>query len=237
MSQNESMEQNENNVETAAAPASRGFDFNHFFADNRRTILYAVGGIVGLALLYFGYRKFIVEPDMAEAESRIFYAEQWFAADSLDRAVKGDGQHAGLLEIAESYSGTPAGKRASYLMGVIRYREGKYDDAIDYLENYDLNDLILQPEALGLIGDCYVEKKEMEKAASFFVKAAEISRNNFTSPRFYKKAGLVYESLKEYEKAKGYYEKIQKEYPESEAARMDIEQFIARAEAMMENEK
>lgn len=234
MSQNESTETNETQVEK---PASRSFDINHFFADNRKNIFYAVGGIVGLIILYLGYRNFILEPDMAEAESRIFYAEQWFAADSLERAVKGDGQHAGLLEIAESYSATPAGKRASYLMGVVRYREGKYDEAIEYLENYDLNDLIVQPEALGLIGDCYVEKKEMEKAASYFVKAAEISRNNFTSPRFYKKAGLVYEHLKEYEKAKGYYEKVQKEYPESEAARTDIEQFISRAEAMMENEK
>jgi TolA-binding protein len=88
-----------------------------------------------------------------------------------------------------------------------------------------------------MIGDCYIEKGENEKAVSYFVKAAEVSKNNFTSPRFYKKAGLVYESLKEYEKAKGYYEKVQKEFPESEAAKQDIEQLIARAEAMMENEK
>jgi TolA-binding protein len=236
MAQNDSLE-NQNNETTSPHKPVSNFDINHFFADNRKMIMYVGGGLVALIILFFGYKKFISEPDEIEAETKIFYAEQYFNADSLNLAIKGDGQHMGLQELVDNYGSTTAGKRASYLLGIALYRQGKYDEAIDHLENYDLNDLILQPEALGMIGDCYIEKGENEKAVSYFVKAAEVSKNNFTSPRFYKKAGLVYESLKEYEKAKGYYEKVQKEFPESEAAKQDIEQLIARAEAMMENEK
>ena len=236
MAQNDSLE-NQNNETTSPHKPVSNFDINHFFADNRKMIMYVGGGLVALIILFFGYKNFISEPDEIEAETKIFYAEQYFNADSLNLAIKGDGQHMGLQELVDNYGSTTAGKRASYLLGIALYRQGKYDEAIDHLENYDLNDLILQPEALGMIGDCYIEKGENEKAVSYFVKAAEVSKNNFTSPRFYKKAGLVYESLKEYEKAKGYYEKVQKEFPESEAAKQDIEQLIARAEAMMENEK
>jgi len=240
MEQNDSIENSNVEKDTQTVSHKRptsNFDINHFFADNRKMIMYVGGGIIGLVILFFGYKKFISEPEEIEAESKIFYAEQMFMADSIDRAVKGDGQHMGLADLVNDYGSTTAGKRASYLLGIAMYRQGKYDEAIDNLENYDLNDMIVQPEALGMIGDCYVEKKELEKAASYFVKAAEVSKNNFTSPRFYKKAGLVYENLKEYEKAKGYYEKVQKEFPESDAAKQDIEQLISRTEALMENEK
>jgi tetratricopeptide (TPR) repeat protein len=57
------------------------------------------------------------------------------------------------------------------------------------------------------------------------MKAAQRKKNEITTPIFSKKAGLVYEELKEYKKALECYETIQKEYPQSEEGR-DIERYI-----------
>jgi tetratricopeptide (TPR) repeat protein len=79
-----------------------------------------------------------------------------------------------------------------------------------------------------LIGDCYVELNDNAKAISYFEKAAD-KDNAVISPVYLKKAGLVYESQKENEKAEKAYTTIKEKYPKSQEA-ADIDKYLARVQ-------
>jgi TolA-binding protein len=86
---------------------------------------------------------------------------------------------------------------------------------------------------LGAIGDCYVELNEYEKAASFYLKAGQRKKNAFTSPIYLRKAGMVFEDLKKYDKALKAYEIIKKDYPASDEGKL-IEKYIAALKIKMQ---
>jgi tetratricopeptide (TPR) repeat protein len=52
----------------------------------------------------------------------------------------------------------------------------------------------------------------------YYVEAYEADENDFTTPLYLWKAGLVYESLGQYENAVAVYERIEADYPESRQA-------------------
>ncbi len=238
MAQNDNIENEDVNVETVEQiPRRRSTDsINGFMQDNRRMLVYGGGGLLAIVALIFGYKYFISDPMELEAEAKVHQAEAYYGMDSVNLALKGDGMHSGLKEVADDYPGTKAGKRAAYYLGMNLLNTGKFDEAIEYLENYDLGDKIVQPLAIGAIGDCYSEKNELEKAASYYLKAAESSKLDFPAPRFYKKAGVVYEQLKDYDKALSVYETIQKEHPKSQEA-YEMDKYIARAKTMLGKEE
>jgi tetratricopeptide (TPR) repeat protein len=89
---------------------------------------------------------------------------------------------------------------------------------------------IIDPLVLGMLGDAYSELKDYSKAITFYKKAADKSKNSFTSPLFLKKLGLVYEEQKDFKSAADAYNTIRTDFPESVEA-SSIDTYIARAEA------
>jgi tetratricopeptide (TPR) repeat protein len=81
-----------------------------------------------------------------------------------------------------------------------------------------------------MLGDAYSELKDYSKAITFYKKAADKSKNSFTSPLFLKKLGLVYEEQKDFKSAADAYNTIRTDFPESVEA-SSIDTYIARAEA------
>ena len=71
-----------------------------------------------------------------KAELAIYKAEQYFAKDSLQLALNGDGTCDGLLTIIDKYSLTKTADRACFMAGVCFLKDGKYDEAIKYLKKY-----------------------------------------------------------------------------------------------------
>ena len=110
---------------------------------------------------------------------------------------------------------------------LIKMRDDLYKEAIDYLQSFKGKDHILGPMAKGAIGDAYMELNQNAKAAEYYLAAAELKENEFTSPIFLMKAGWTYELLKDNKKALEVYERIKYDYPTSTEAR-DIDKYIAR---------
>ena len=100
------------------------------------------------------------------------------------------------------------------------------------MRNYlqQLNDELVRAHALGMIGDCYVDLGNVDKAEGYFKDAANYSKNLLTAPLYLKKLGLAQENLGKNEQAAKSYQRIKKEFAESDQAR-DIEKYIARANA------
>lgn len=202
-----------------------------FIEQNQKTLTIAIGVIIVVVLGYFGYQKFYVAPLEKEASEQMFMAEIYFSQDSLDLALNGDGNYLGFLDIIDEFGSAKPAKLANYYAGICYLKKGEFENAIDYLEDFTINDDIVAPMATGAIGDAYLELKNYEKAADYYLDAANSNKNAFTTPIFLLKAGRTFELLENYSKAVNAYEQILNEFALSMEAR-NIEKDIARAKGL-----
>jgi tetratricopeptide (TPR) repeat protein len=184
--------------------------------------------VIGVSLLialivggFFGFRYYKDSKEM-EAQQQMFQAVYYFEADSLNLALNGDGNNLGFLDIINDYGITDAAELANYYAGAAFLKQGKFEVARLYLEDFSASDLLVQARAYSLIGDTYMEEKNFEEAAKFYNKAANYKPNKYFSPAYLMKAALAFEKSNQNDKAKEAYDKIINEYweaPEFQNAR------------------
>jgi tetratricopeptide (TPR) repeat protein len=199
-----------------------------YIEENKKSLTIIALAIMVVVGGYLLYNRLILAPKESEALSQIYRAELYFEQDSFLLALEGDGDALGFIDIIDEYSITNTANLAHYYAGISYLRLGEYENAIEYLKQFDSNDKIVSVLALGALGDAYTELNDYEEAVSFFEKAANKNKNNLTSPIYLKKAGLTYEALDNYKKAIASYEKIKREFPSSLEAR-DIDKYIEAA--------
>ena len=206
-----------------------------FIEKNQNMLIYIVLGILIVVLGYFGYKKFYIGPMEDNAQEQIFMAQKYFEMDSLNRALNGDGNALGFLDIIDDYGRTNTGNLAKYYAGVCYLKMGNFEEAVEYLEQHDPTDQIIGPMALGALGDAYLELNDPEQAVRYYLEAADVDVNDFTTPLFLYKAGMTYEMQEEYQDAYDVYERIYLEYYRAPEAR-NIERNMARIKRILETE-
>jgi len=201
-----------------------------FIEKNQKILTIVIGSAVVIVLGIFAFQKLYIAPREKAAQGQIFTAQRYFEQDSLNKALNGDGNSLGFLDIIDEYSMTKASNLAKYYTGIIYLKQGKFDDAITYLKKFDSDDEFVGSMATGGIGDAYVELGEKEKAVEYYLQASNQKVNDLTTPLYMMRAAFVYEDLGKYDKAVELFEKIQKEHPKSTEAR-DIEKYIEQAKS------
>jgi tetratricopeptide (TPR) repeat protein len=201
-----------------------------YVQSNKKSISIILGGILVAVAGYFGYQKYYVEPLEAEAQQEIFWAERYFEQDSLNKAIAGDGEHLGLEEIVDKYGSTPSGNLAHYYLGISYLGTGKYEEAIDELGSFDAKDNYLGPISVSAIGDAHMELGKTDDAVSYYIKAANMNRNQFTTPTFLMKAAKAYEEKNDFKEALKVYEQIKSDFPDSRDGK-EMDKYIAYAKA------
>ncbi|MCW5897964.1 MAG: tetratricopeptide repeat protein [Flavobacteriales bacterium] len=202
-----------------------------FLDRNKKAITYGATGLVVVVALLLGYRKFIAEPRAQEASELMWKAEYYFEVDSLDKALDGDDQWPGFQAIASDYGGTPAGKLAHYYLGSIYMQKGEYDLAVDHYQKAKVKDDVLRALAVAAIGDAYVELGREADAVKQFEKAAGMHRNEFTTPLFLMKAGLIHQRAGDHRAAAKAFRRIASEFPNSSEANQ-ARKYAGRSEAL-----
>ena len=206
---------------------------------NQKPIFIGIAIVVIAVLGYLGYKKFIQEPKELEASNEMYQAQTYFneavagnvEKDSLfNLSLNGGEGKYGFLDIIDNYSGTKAGNLAHYYAGMAYLNTNKYQEAIDELEDFDSDDMMLGPLAKGSIGDAFMQLDQPEEALSFYVKAAEAKANDFTTPRFLLKAATVAISLGKNDDAVKYLTRIQEDYSASTAAQ-EVPLYLGMAKA------
>lgn len=206
-----------------------------FIEKNQKILMYVITALIVVVLGYFGYQRLYISPMETNAQDEIFMAQKYFDIDSLGRALHGDGNSLGFLDIIDDYGATSTGNLARYYAGICYMRMGNYEEAIEYLEDHDPVDQIIGPMALGALADAWLELNEPEKAVDYYMDAAEDNLNDFTTPMFLYKAGMTYELLGQYEDALEAYDRIYREFYRSAEGRT-IERNIAKMERLLEME-
>ena len=202
-----------------------------FIEKHQKPLLYGLLAVIVIVFAVLGFKDYVLAPKAQEAKEAIFRAEQYFARDSFQLALDGDGENLGFLAIIDEYGITGTAKLAKAYAGVCYKSIGDYETAIDYLKSFSAGDKVLSPALKGAIGDCYLELDDKDKAVSFFKEAAN-SENDLIAPIYLRRMGLVYLSLGDAKKALSAFEEIKTKYPTSQDG-AEIDKFIQLANAQL----
>jgi len=197
--------------------------------ENQRILTIIIGAAVLIVVAYLGYTKFYLQPHEKDAQEQMFGAEQYFAKDSFNLALNGDGNYLGFLDVIDDYGSTKAGNLAKYYTGISYLKLGQYQNALDYLNDFDTDDILLLPISDGAKGDAYRELGQNDEALSSYKKAYTASDNDFSTPIYMMKAADILESTGDLNGALDLYKSIKETYPKSNEAR-NIDKYIARIE-------
>lgn len=128
-------------------------------------------------------------------------------------------------------AGYKSGNRAKAEMGIRLYRDGKYQEALEYLDDCSLDDEIAEAGVETLKGDCYVNLDQLDKAISAYKDAiSDADENPEIVPFVLIKMANIYRSQGNYEaEAKAYKEIIDKYPSYVNSTRIDIRKFYERA--------
>lgn len=195
---------------------------------NRNLIIWCTGGIAAVACLVLLYIFFVRTPGLNKALEAYNQVEITAAGNDSIAAAE-------YAKVADKYSNNP-GKLAALSAGESYYNLGKYKEAIKYLEKFSSNDKILEANAKILLGDCYVNTKQYDKALEVYNKAiSQADKNEQIVPRVLFKEANIYNAQKKYKDALGCYEKIESDYPNYTPGNgLGIEAYVERAKAMAE---
>jgi tetratricopeptide (TPR) repeat protein len=149
------------------------------------------------------------------AQKKMFQAVYFFEQDSVQLALNGDGINPGLLAIIEDYPQTEASNLANFYVGSIYLSERKYEEALTHLEQFSVDDYLVQAKAFSLIGDANMELGNLVDAISNYKKAAETDKNKYFTPKYLSKLAVAYEESGKIEEAIAAYNTIEEVYFES----------------------
>lgn len=199
------------------------------YEENKNFVFIALGLVVAIIAGTWWYQT-NKAAKTEEGNELIWQQDQNFSTDNFQAAIDGTQETSGYSYIADEYSGTAAGEIASYNMGVGYLNMGKYQEAINALENVSFEDIILGAIAKGATGDAYFELGKVDKAISNYKAAISHSDNEFTVPVYLKKLAIAQEEAGDINDAIASYERIKSEFSETPEAK-DIEKFIAKLQA------
>ncbi|MFL0353764.1 tol-pal system YbgF family protein [Xanthomarina sp. GH4-25] len=206
---------------------------------NQKYIFIIIGIVAAIVLGYLGFNEFVAKPKQSEAMNEMFQAKKYFneavtgaSKDSLyTLALNGGEGKLGMLDIASEYSGSQAGNLANYYAGMAYLNLKDYKNAVTYLGDFSSNDEVLAPMAKGSIGDAFVQLNQPEDALDYYEQAAKLRTNEFTTPLYLYKAGIIALELGKADKALTNFNDIKENYPSStEATNIDV--FIGKAQAL-----
>ena len=179
---------------------------------NQNKLTWAVTIIVAIVVGVLALNTYVIKPKAVEVSNENAKAVTYFMQGDWEKALNGDDAECiGFQAIADEYKCYQGGKLAALYAGICYYQLGQYEDAAAYLSKFSADDLTIEPAALQLLGDAYVQLEEYGKAAKAFEAAAK-SGNDIIAPMSLKKAGFVHLELGNKVAAKKAFETIKADY-------------------------
>lgn len=211
------MAQIENTQEAAVIEAVSKTE--EFFEKNGKKLLAAIVAVILVFACGYAYKKLVVDANADKAANLIVEAQDRIAGENPDYllALNGDENGAGFLDVIEQYGSTPSANLARQYAGACYLHLGDLENAEKYLKQYSDVDGVLgqivNAQNKGLLGDVAAEKQEYTAAAALYKKAAELSKNNYTTPLFMFKQALALKAAGEGAKATEVLEALVAAYP------------------------
>jgi len=176
--------------------------------------LAVVFGLLVLGVLgFFGYKQFVVAPKNVEAVKGFLAAQKNLAEGKNKEALGGNSAaNPGFLGTYNEYSGTAVGELSAYNAGLLKFKEGKFQEAYDLLDKFSSDNKTLVAMKYGAMADAKSGLNKNDEALQLLDKAASASDDPYTTYYFTRKAGIVALGLKKNAEAKKYFATIDEKY-------------------------
>jgi tetratricopeptide (TPR) repeat protein len=184
--------------------------------------------IIVIAAGWYGYKYFLKEPKERKASEVMFKAEDYYRADSITKALNGDGQYWGFLRVMKEYSGTRAGKLARFYAGSCYIKLNENQKALDDLKNFSTSSKPLQARAYKLMADAYADLGKNSDALNYYEKAAHYFEKDepFASECLFLAAYLAQRTMNDNQKAIALFKEIKQKYPRTQRG-YDADNYLA----------
>jgi len=181
-------------------------EFLDYASHNRTKMAIIAAAIAAVILIIGGW--FIYDRHYENKADELYWAafplEKSGDPKAIDSSVKT------YRDLLEQYPRSDAAVFASYRLGNLFFKAGKFDEAIGFYNgflekasgNNDLKTLVLSA-----LGAAYEGKKDLKKALEYYEKAIVTPADNGFVGLNYQNAGRIYEELNNKAKALEYYKK------------------------------
>ena len=173
---NQNEEGNLDLLENPDAIAEQFSKSEEFVKKNKDMLSYVaigVAALIGIAVWYYGS----IQDQEKLAQEEMFQAVFYFEADSINKALNGDGVNEGFEYIIEEYDQYGLNKSANvakFYAGACYMKLGNFEDAIGYLSDFSSSDYLIQGRAYSLIGDANMELEQYEEAVTYYKKSYSV---------------------------------------------------------------
>lgn len=133
--------------------------------------------------------------------------------------------------MAAAVLGSKSGNRAKLEAAIRLYNKGEYQKALSYLDDASIDSKVVEAGKYTLMGDCYVNLDNYDKALSSYDKAISASDNNpQIVPFVLVKKANIYRAQGKYSEEYDAYQTIFDKYPEYTGnCSFDIRKYAERA--------
>ena len=199
-----------------------------FFEKFGKQLAIGLGAIIVVVGGFYSYKEFIIKPKEEKASEYLYKAQQFFSQDSSQKVLDGDGTTKGVLYVISNYGGTKSANLAKYYAGVSYLKLGKFDKAIEYLQDFKTDAKQVQMVAYGCLGDAYAESGKKEDALDSYIKAGNtFEKDESGSAEFLFRGALLSETIGKEDKALELYKQIKEKYPKTEKG-TQVDKYINR---------
>lgn len=177
---------------------------------------------------WYAYQNWVVKPKEEKAESSMWVAQQYFAADSFHLALDGDGTNKGFLSIAKTYDGSKAGNLAKYYAGICYLQTADFKNAVKFLKDFSTDSKQIEMMAIGALGDAYSELKQNGDAINAYKKASEtFADDDANASEYLFRAAALSEVSGKPKDAIALYKELKDKFPNSEKG-LQADKYIYR---------
>ncbi|MGQ9797976.1 MAG: tetratricopeptide repeat protein [Ignavibacterium sp.] len=189
-----------------------------YIVENKNKVLMYLGAfaIVVVGVIFFlNYRSSRNE----EAGKLLSRVMDLYDQGSYLEAIEGkQGTNlVGLKKIVEDYGSTENGETAKIYLANAYAFLGQYDKAFDLYESYGGSNDIYKAAALAGQAGYYANKRDYEKAANLFKKAANVSEINPSRSDYLLRAGINFMKAGQKDEARALFQIIKDDYKTSTA--------------------
>lgn len=188
----------------------------NYYQQNRTRITSIAIAVIILIGGIFGYNYYSSSQEN-QAQELLAIAENYYAQGDYENALYGNEFELtyGFDQIAEEFPWTNAGNIANYYAAVSSFELGDLENALMYIENFDVPKGILGVGPLVLHAKIHLANENYTAAGKKFVQAANWNVNDVTTPSNLYEAAQAYYKAENYDRADELVSKIIDEYPQS----------------------
>ncbi len=210
---------------------------------NDRRVRYGIVVLVAIGLAIAAYALWRSWSHEREAEASLALSRvlPYLEAQQFDQALNGDPQKTirgeavqGLLAIADTYSGTAAGKTAALYAGQIFLDRKRYDEAARYFEQAEGSDApIVRIGAIAGLAACKEQQNQLAEAAALYEQILPDAEQLGAKDKYTLFAAVCYEKAGNKDRAIRLYKALLAEFEFSEYA-ADAKAGLARLGTIVE---